>query len=78
VYPTPEEAAEYVYTPQEREFVKDRLSTQVIGDAAHVRAALDALVARTGADELMISTMAHAHAERLDSYRLVAEEMIET
>jgi luciferase family oxidoreductase group 1 len=76
VYPTPEEAAEYVYTPEEREFVKDRLSTQVIGDPAHVHSELDALVERTGADELMISTMAHAHDERLDSYRLIAEEMI--
>ena len=68
-----------MFTPagaRDREVV-DR-ARHVIGDPAHVRTELDELVARTGADELMVSTMVHGHAERLDSYRLVADEMIET
>ena len=32
------------------------------------------LAERTGADELMITTMVHGQADRLESYRLVARE----
>jgi luciferase family oxidoreductase group 1 len=73
VYPTPEEAAEYTFTPHEREFVKGWTASHVVGDPASVRARLDDLVARTGADELMITTMVHGHEDRLTSYRLLAE-----
>jgi hypothetical protein len=34
---------------------------------------LRALVERTGADELIITTAVHAHADRVRSYELVAE-----
>ena len=70
VYPTPEEAAEYRYTPFEREMAKDRMSSQFVGDPATVRQGLEQLVEQTGADELMISTMVHGQADRLESYRL--------
>jgi hypothetical protein len=40
-----------------------------------VRAGLEDLVARTGADELMLTTMAHDPAARIRSFELVAEEM---
>jgi alkanesulfonate monooxygenase SsuD/methylene tetrahydromethanopterin reductase-like flavin-dependent oxidoreductase (luciferase family) len=43
------------------------------GEPAHVRAELEALAQRTGADELMITTMIHGPADRLRSYELVAE-----
>ena len=43
-----------------------------VGDAATVKSGLEALVARTGADELMLTTMAHAPADRIRSYELVA------
>ena len=45
----------------------------MIGGAATVRAALEALVERTGADELMVTTMAHTHAERVASYDRLAD-----
>ena len=38
-----------------------------------MRAELLALAARTGADELMITTMVHGAADRLRSYDLVAD-----
>lgn len=38
-----------------------------------MRDALAALAERTGADELMITTLTHAPDDRLASYRLVAE-----
>jgi len=72
--PTPEEAAEHVFSPAEREIVKSWTAPLVCGDPGHVAAELEALAARTGADELMITTMVHNHTERLRSYELVASE----
>jgi luciferase family oxidoreductase group 1 len=74
-FPAPETAAEYQYTPAEREFVRSWTSTHVVGDPAHVRDQLEELAAATNADELMITTMVHGHAERVRSYELVAEVM---
>ena len=54
VYPSADEAAEYNFTPLERQFVEDWTRSHVIGDVATVRAGLEALVERTGADELMV------------------------
>ncbi|MEU3723570.1 LLM class flavin-dependent oxidoreductase [Streptomyces sp. NPDC031705] len=71
--PTPEEAAAYDFSPLEREFVDGWLSRVVHGTPDEVRAGLDALVARTGADELMLTANAHGGAARLRSYGLVAD-----
>jgi alkanesulfonate monooxygenase SsuD/methylene tetrahydromethanopterin reductase-like flavin-dependent oxidoreductase (luciferase family) len=74
VYPTPEEAAEFHYTPFERELVKDRMQSQFVGDPISVRRRLEDFVARTAADELIVTTMTHSHEDRVESYRLVARE----
>ena len=71
--PSPEEAHAYPYTPMERAQVEASRSRHVIGGPAVVRAQLDELIARTGADEVMATTMIHAHAERRRSYELLAE-----
>jgi luciferase family oxidoreductase group 1 len=71
--PTPETAAAYPYSPEERRFVDDRLGTQVIGSPATVGAGVTELVERTGVDELMVVTSTHDGADRLRSYRLLAE-----
>ncbi len=73
VYPTPEEAAEYRFTPGEQQLLQSWTSSHVIGDPDTVRNRLEELVERTGADELMITTMTHGHEDRLGSYRLIAE-----
>ena len=70
-FPTPEEAAAYPYTDQERSFVESRLESQVIGSPDTVRRALSELRARTSADELMIVTSTHDHADRIRSYELL-------
>jgi luciferase family oxidoreductase group 1 len=74
-YPTPEEAAEYTFTPMEREVAKGLGRSSIVGSVDTVRAGMQDLVARTGASELMITTMVHGHDDRLESYRLVAEEV---
>ncbi len=71
--PTPEEAAAYPYSAEERTFVEERLAGQVIGAPATVRAGVEELVARTGVDELMVVTSAHSGTDRLRSYELLAE-----
>ena len=45
----------------------------IVGGPETVRAALAELAERTGADELMITTMVHAHPERIRSYELLAK-----
>jgi luciferase family oxidoreductase group 1 len=70
--PTPEEAAEYVFTPFERELVRTWTAPLVAGSPSTVRSLLEDLAERTGADELMVSTMVHGPADRLRSYELVA------
>jgi luciferase family oxidoreductase group 1 len=71
--PTPEEAEAYPYNPMEQRFVEDWLSNVVLGDPATVRAGLDALRERTGADELMITSGVHGGEARLRSFELIAE-----
>ncbi|TLQ45719.1 LLM class flavin-dependent oxidoreductase [Streptomyces marianii] len=71
--PSPEEAEAYDFGPMEREFVDGRLADIVHGTPDEVRAGLDALQKRTGADELMITASAHGGEARLRSYELIAD-----
>jgi luciferase family oxidoreductase group 1 len=71
--PSPEEAAEHVFTPMERELLRAWTSPLIVGDPAEVRAELEALAARTEVDELMVTTMVHGQDDRLRSFELVAE-----
>lgn len=71
--PTPEQAANYPYSPAERDLIAAMQSTEVIGSAEQVRSGLDDLVARFGVDELMITTRAHGAKTRLRSFELIAE-----
>jgi luciferase family oxidoreductase group 1 len=73
VLPSPEEAAAYDYSPQERAIADSWTGTSIVGSPETVRLGLSELVAATGADELMITTMVHGHRERLRSYELVSE-----
>ncbi len=70
--PTPEEATAYEYTPSERMLVDSHRALQIIGAPDDVARQLTEIVERTGADELMISTMLHDPAARYRSYELVA------
>jgi len=53
--------------------LEQTLSVSAIGSPASVKAAIDAFVARTGADELMITSQIYDHQARLRSYEIVAE-----
>ena len=75
LYPTPEEAAAHEWTPQEKAIGHNWGRNHVIGTPGLVRRSLEELAERTGAAELMMSTMAHSPEDRLRSLRLTAEVM---
>ena len=72
---TPAEAAAYPYTEQEREFAAARFADQAVGSPATVRTQLESLLARTGANELMLTTMVYDIADRTRSFELIAEKV---
>ncbi|OYX33237.1 MAG: alkane 1-monooxygenase [Caulobacterales bacterium 32-69-10] len=49
------------------------LACAVVGSPATIKAGIDAFIARTGADELMLTAQIFDHAARVRSYELVAE-----
>ncbi len=73
--PSPAEAADYPYTPVERQAAEAHTASHIVGTPEQVRSGIEALVARTGADEVMITSNLHDHRTRLRSYSLVAEAM---
>ncbi|MGW1027704.1 LLM class flavin-dependent oxidoreductase [Streptomyces sp. NPDC002577] len=73
-FPTPEEARAHAWTDADRALVQDRIDTQFVGSPGRVADHLERLQEATGADELLITTITHDHADRVRSYELLAEE----
>jgi luciferase family oxidoreductase group 1 len=59
--------------PQERALIDQVLSCSAVGSPDAVRAAIRAFIARTGADELMLTSQVFEHSARLRSYEIAAE-----
>jgi alkanesulfonate monooxygenase SsuD/methylene tetrahydromethanopterin reductase-like flavin-dependent oxidoreductase (luciferase family) len=73
-FPTPEEARRHPWTAADRTLVADRVDTQFVGTPKQVAGQLEQLRDATGADELIVTTITHDHADRVRSYELLAEE----
>lgn len=73
--PTPAEAADYPYSPLERDFIASRRVGQALGSPATVTDQLNELLRRTKADELMLTTLVFDVADRVRSFELIAEEV---
>jgi alkanesulfonate monooxygenase SsuD/methylene tetrahydromethanopterin reductase-like flavin-dependent oxidoreductase (luciferase family) len=73
-FPTPDEARSHVWTEEDRTLVADRVDTQFVGSPKQVAGQLEQLRDATGADELIVTTITHDHADRVRSYQLLAEE----
>ncbi|WP_248962860.1 LLM class flavin-dependent oxidoreductase [Sphaerisporangium perillae] len=71
-FPSPEEAAAHVWSEEDRALVADRLDTQFVGSPETVVDRLGVLRDATGADELLVTTIAHDHADRVRSFELLA------
>jgi alkanesulfonate monooxygenase SsuD/methylene tetrahydromethanopterin reductase-like flavin-dependent oxidoreductase (luciferase family) len=48
------------------------LARSIVGSSDTIRSGIDALIAETGADELMIVSDVYDHATRLRSFELIA------
>ncbi|MFI6347409.1 LLM class flavin-dependent oxidoreductase [Streptomyces sp. NPDC050560] len=73
-FPTPDEARAHRWSEADRALVADRTATQFVGTAAQVADRLEILRDATGADELIVTTITHDHADRVRSYELLAGE----
>lgn len=71
-YRSPEQARTAEWTDEGRALVDDRVRTQFVGSPGRVVDGLGALQRATGADELLITTVTHEHADRIRSYELLA------
>lgn len=63
---------ETYWTPAEKAHASGMLACTVVGSPDTVQRGLDALIARTGADELMVAAALYDHEARLESYALLA------
>jgi alkanesulfonate monooxygenase SsuD/methylene tetrahydromethanopterin reductase-like flavin-dependent oxidoreductase (luciferase family) len=70
-YPSPDRCEPL--TPEQVEVVKDRTATQFVGDPDEVAHRLEALQRVTAADELVVTSVTHQHADRLRSHELLAK-----
>jgi len=64
---------ETYWSPMEKAQASRMLARSIVGSPETVRAQLDALIAETGADELMVVSDIYDHAKRLRSFKLIAE-----
>lgn len=72
-FPSPDEARAYPYTFADRVQVAETRRRLILGDPAGVRAQICRLAGETDAQEVMVTTITHGHAERLRSYALLAQ-----
>ena len=70
---SPEEAIARTYTAEERAIAEFYGRLQIVGTPEQVRPRIEALAARTGADEVMIATHSYDVAARVRSFELVAQ-----
>jgi luciferase family oxidoreductase group 1 len=70
--PPPDDTLEERLTPTDRAGIAEMLACSVVGAPDAVRRGLEAFVARTGADELMLTSQIYDPAARVRSYELTA------
>ncbi len=71
--PPPVEGYEEALDPMARAMLRQALSCAVVGGPETVRQGLDAFIARTGADELMVTAQVFDHAARKRSFEILAD-----
>jgi alkanesulfonate monooxygenase SsuD/methylene tetrahydromethanopterin reductase-like flavin-dependent oxidoreductase (luciferase family) len=72
-FPSIAEAAAHRWREDEWELVKDRVDTQFVGSPQTVVERLATLRRVTGAEELLVTTITHDHADRVRSFELLAK-----
>ena len=69
----PVDSMEPLWQDLERAAVESKLGAAIVGSDATVKAGLERLVGDTGADEVIVVTDTYEHADRIESYRRVAD-----
>ena len=69
----PVDSMDPLWRDHERAAVESKLGAAIVGSNATVKAGLEKLVSDTGADEVIVVTDTYEHADRLQSYKRVAE-----
>jgi luciferase family oxidoreductase group 1 len=72
-FPSVAEATDYPYTPEERHIIALSRERFFAGSRERVRKHITDFADKAGVSEIMITTMAHEHADRRRSYELLAE-----
>ena len=70
--PPPVDDIDAYWTPLEKERASAMLARSFVGSPETVHAELEAFVAETGADELIVASAIHDHGKRLRSYELLS------
>ena len=71
--PKPVEGFEQQIDPMAKAMLDQALTCAIVGSPQRIRQGLDAFIARTGADELMVTAQIHDHAARVRSFEILAE-----
>lgn len=71
--PAPVEGYERELDPVARQMLSQTLACAVVGSPEAVQRGVEAFVARTGADELMVTAQVYDHTARKRSYEILAE-----
>jgi len=69
----PVDSLDALWTPFERAAVDSKLGAAIVGSNMTVKAGLEKLLRGTGADEIIVVTDTYELADRLNSYRRIAE-----
>jgi luciferase family oxidoreductase group 1 len=69
----PETAAVHPYSPAERQLIRERMSSRIIGGVDTVRRRVADLLDATQADELMAITLIHDQVDRVRCYQILAD-----
>ena len=69
----PVDSMEGLWSDWEQSAVQNKLSAAIVGSDATVKAGLEKFLENTGADEVIMVTDTYEHADRLESYRRVAD-----
>ncbi|MDF2689813.1 MAG: hypothetical protein K0Q80_2779, partial [Microvirga sp.] len=64
---------ESYWAPHEKAQAMNMLSCSFVGSAKTVREGLEAFIAETGADELIVASAIYDHGKRLRSYEILAD-----
>jgi len=72
-FPGPEEAENTPFTEQDRTFLHSRMQNSMIGTPEQVKAGLEDLAQRFGADEIMVVSITYDFEARCRSHKMIAE-----